>query len=161
VRPLALNNRNSIEVNIPKVKKDLEAGFQTAVTQAAYRVHNELVSKILVGQRAGKRYVVPATRGKDVRGTSAGEGKKPKKPVYYYASRPGEAPASRLGDLRTSYRPVVKGKGILSRGIVGTPLLYGYFLEHGTVHMAKRPHLKRAFDESQKDWLEFFKDILE
>lgn len=89
---------------------------------AASEWHKGVV-KLLRGNKSGRVYPVPGTQR------------------TYTASAPGEAPATRLGDLRTSYRFLVRD----NEGLVGSPLHYAYKLEKGTRKMAPRPHLKRAF----------------
>lgn len=115
---------------LPKVEKELEQEFEDAITRATLIVHGNLM-RVLSGQRSGKRYRVPGTKR------------------YYFASKPGESPASRLGILRTSYAWLINNKGIKARGYVGSPLLYALWLEKGTKKMAKRPHLRKAFEMSR------------
>lgn len=146
-------------INVDKLTKEMEANFQKAMKRAVYTVHREL-THVLSGSRSGKMYPVPGTRNSERQGTSRGEGKKPKKVKLYRASAPGEAPASRLGDLRTSYRPIVEGRGFNAVGKVGTPLKYGPMLEHGTKKMAKRPHLSVAFELSKEKWMKEFEDLI-
>ena len=86
------------------------------------------VVKILRGNRSGRIYKVPGTE------------------QTYRASAPGEAPASRLGDLRTSYKFIVKK----SEALIGTPLHYAVDLEHGTRKMAPRPHLQKAYHQNRE-----------
>jgi hypothetical protein len=157
---MALNNQIQLNIKIPKIVKELDKEFEKAVKKSVIKVHSHLIRKILRGKRSGNRYMVPATDKKSLKGTSPGEGKKPKKPKFYTASAPGEAPAVRLGDLRTSYRYVVKKRGMAAEGYVGTPLKYGYWLEKGTARMAKRPHLQRAFEESRPEWEKLFEGLI-
>ncbi len=86
-----------------------------------------IVNEVLVGERTGRWY------------------RKPKGKGMYRASAPGEAPASRTGDLRRSYKV---GKLEVEAGRVqvkvGTALEYAEYLEHGTNHMHSRPHLEPA-----------------
>jgi hypothetical protein len=130
-----------VENHLPKLTKQLEQQIEQRMRKAVYRVHRQLTG-ILSGSRSGKVYRVPGTRR------------------TYTASAPGQAPAVRLGDLRTSYRPVVEGKGWNSVGKVGTPMDYGAFLEHGTSRMSKRPHLRPAFDQTEAEWQGYFKDLI-
>lgn len=146
------------KIHLKEMTKEIEGNFEEAMKKAVYRVHREL-TQILSGSRSGNKYPKPGTRSGELVGTSRGEGRKPKNTSYYTASAPGEAPAVRLGDLRTSYRPVVEGSGFRAKGKVGTPLKYGPMLEHGTSRMAPRPHLKPAFERSKHEWLQFFNDL--
>lgn len=63
-------------------------------------------------------------------------------------SRPGEPPHMDTGALRASitYR-IEESPGSVDLK-VGTPLLYGRFLEMGTTKMAARPFLRRALKEN-------------
>jgi hypothetical protein len=155
-----MSSRIQVDLNIKEITEDLERAVETRMKNAVYRVHRELVQNILKGNRSGREYPVPGTRPSETRGTSAGEGRKPKKTKFYTASAPGEAPAVRLGDLRTSYRPRVEGKGFKAVGKVGTPLKYGAYLEEGTARIAKRPHIKPAFEQSRPDWIKEFDDLI-
>jgi phage gpG-like protein len=60
-------------------------------------------------------------------------------------SEPGEAPRKQYGHLRTS----VSTEVLKLVGRVGTNLEYGKHLELGTRHMAARPWLRRALNESR------------
>ena len=60
-------------------------------------------------------------------------------------SQPGEFPHVDTGHLRQSiFSDTDCAEG---RAIVGTPLLYGLYLEVGTEHMAPRPYLSRTLEE--------------
>jgi hypothetical protein len=126
------------EDNFLKVKGQLALGSEKALLAATVTWHKGVV-KILTGARSGRIYQIPGTK-KD-----------------YTASAPGEAPAVRLGDLRTSYRFVIKKY----EGLIGSPLAYALDLEKGTSHMAPRPHLTAAYlknrreiqSQLSKDWL--------
>ena len=73
-----------------------------------------LLEEVLVGQRFGREYVIPGTKGKK----------------KYRASRWGEPPATRLGDLRRSYKlsPVHVEAGRISIQL-GSQLEYAPILE--------------------------------
>jgi hypothetical protein len=127
--------------NLPKLTKQLDSNYEHALKKAVYDIHNHLVKK-LSGSRSGRTYKVAGTKR------------------TYTASAPNQAPATRTGDLRTSYRPVVEGTGFFAKGIVGSPLDYSVFLEYGTRKMAKRPHLRQSFDETKSEWLKHFVDLI-
>ena len=133
---------NGIQINMTLDFANIEAymdqNWEKAMLKAAMRVHKE-VTYVLSGNRSGKLYKVPGTKAK-----------------YYKASRPGEPPASRLGHLRTSYKYLVKGKGMDAIGYVGSPLEYSHYLEYGTYKMAPRPHLKTAFQNADSDVKKIF-----
>lgn len=132
----------SLNNNIPKIKMELQREFEKAILKSAMRVHRELITTLLVGNRTGKLYKVPGTKR------------------TYRASKPGESPASRLGHLRTSYKYLVKGKGMDAVGYVGSPLPYSHYLEYGTYKMKPRPHLKVAMKNSKKDIEKYFKGLM-
>jgi hypothetical protein len=83
----------------------------------------------LSGNRSGRTYRVPGTR------------------KTYTASAPGEAPASRLGDLRRSIDTRIEQGETRIEGFVGTDLEYGLFLERGTLHIKPRPWLGPTFQK--------------
>ena len=122
------NNGLTIQVidNTLPILNRFNREHQARLTAAGQEWHKAVVKK-LRGSRTGRLYKVPGTER------------------TYRASKPGEAPASRLGDLRTSYRFIVKK----SEALVGTPLKYAVALEKGTRKMAPRPHLKRAYEENK------------
>jgi hypothetical protein len=140
----------TLESVMPQVVKEIEAASQRALLAATMEWHNAVI-KLLRGPRSGYVYPVPGT-GKvvDAEKTLANGRtfyyRKLEGARYYTASAPGEAPAVRLGDLRTSYRYIVEG----NNGIIGTPLHYAVYLEKGTSEMAPRPHLERGYVENAK-----------
>lgn len=91
-------------------------------------VRKTLQLEVLVGERTGKWYRVPKTKR------------------MYRASRPGEAPARRLGDLARSYRmgPLEETAGRVSVK-VGSALEYAPILQ-GPMD---RPHLDVAVELAQ------------
>jgi len=91
--------------------------------------HGELVNNVLVGIRTGKVGRVPGTK------------------VQYIQSREGEAPATRTGDLRTSYRFEVPND---KEAVIGSHLDYALFLEKGTKYMNPRPHLSKAYYNKER-----------
>lgn len=123
--------------NFSRIWADMDKDWEKAMLKAAMRVHREVAS-VLSGSRSGKLYRVPAT-GR-----------------YYKASKAGEAPASRLGHLRSSYQYLVKGKGFNAIGYVGSNLPYSHYLEYGTYKMAPRPHLQPAFKKAKPDVVKYF-----
>lgn len=140
-----------------RAKKILNEKRKARLLAATIAWHEGVVEE-LSGQRAGRVYKVPGTGSlalvpKQVtfrKGPRAGNtytihyntrvGAK-----LYNASKPGEAPAVRLGQLRQSYRFRVVGPNYMERGEVGSPLKRALFLEKGTSRMAARPHLEPAF----------------
>ena len=124
-----------------KVTRDLENALHAAMLKSAIDVRNAVLVK-LSGGRTGKLYRVPATKR------------------MYRASAAGEAPATRLGHLRASYKYIVKGKGVNSEGVVGSDLDYSHYLEYGTAKIKPRPHLKPAFRESKDKIQKHFEGLL-
>lgn len=107
-------------------QRQIERGIQSNLKAAAIIWHGAVI-KLLRGTRSGATYKIPGTMR------------------YYRASSPGEAPATRLGDLRTSYRFIVQG----NEAAVGSPLDYALWLEKGTSKMAPRPHLETAYQQNK------------
>ena len=64
--------------------------------------------------------------------------------IYHQASAPGEAPASRTGNLRTSIKPQFES-ALFWKVQVGAE--YGAFLESGTRKMSPRPFGDPAFQQ--------------
>lgn len=128
----------TLNSNMDRVISQLSSARRQRLLAATIEWHGGVV-KLLRGTRSGRMYPIPGTQ------------------TLYRASAPGEAPAVRLGDLRTSYRFEVKD----NEGLVGSPLSYAKDLEFGTRKMAPRPHLKRAFMQNkqkilahlQSEWL--------
>lgn len=123
--------RNGMEFrltdNTETILRRFDQQGQARLTAAGSEWHKGVV-KELRGSRSGRVYKVPGTQRE------------------YTASAPGESPASRLGDLRTSYKFIVKK----SEALIGTPLHYAVDLEHGTRKMAPRPHLQKAFNKNRQ-----------
>lgn len=88
-----------------------------------------VVSEVLVGQRTGRWYTLPGTLGRK----------------KWRASRKGEAPATRLGDLRRSYKagPLEETAGRVQVK-VGSNLEYAPILEDP--NKMDRPHLSTAVE---------------
>jgi HK97 gp10 family phage protein len=119
----------------------------------------------LRGQRSGREYTVPGTK------------------VKYKASRPGEPPALRTGQLRSSitwnienrektvpytYKggagtttiPATGTRKMNIIGLVGTNVEYGRFLELGTASIEPRPFLFPTLKEQQKTISILFRETL-
>lgn len=107
------------------IKEQLENGLQKNLKEAALIWHGGVVRQ-LSGARRGRSYTLPVVKAK------------------YQASAPGEAPATRTGDLRKSYG--FRIQPYLAE--IGSPLDYALFLEKGTRNMAPRPHLAPAYRNS-------------
>jgi len=87
------------------------------------------------------------------------------------SSKRNEAPAAQTGTLRASWGvagavtdngPTIDSNiwqhGILAPG-GGSPIKYGFWLENGTVHMDKRPHVTPAVEETQ-NWSDRNLDVV-
>jgi len=107
----------TFDSNVDNVIKGLGKEAEDRVRKATHHMRDE-VNETLSGQRSGETYKVPGTES-----------------AYYTASAPGEPPASRLGNLRSSIGWKILEKRFLGRmeiiGRVGTPLEYGAKLETG------------------------------
>jgi len=114
----------TVNTHFDDVMKKIENVRQEKLLKASEFTRNKLVEK-LSGNRGGRTYRVPGTS------------------VTYTASRPGEPPASRLGQLRGSI-----DYEITDQAYIGTPLKYGLWLEVGTRNMAPRPWLNRTVSEN-------------
>lgn len=132
----------TIESNIPQVLTLTEAAINRKLVAMANVSRQKMLMEVLVGNRSGHTY------------------KLPKSQKTYQASAPGEAPASRLGDLRRSYKiGKVEGQGLEKHIKFGSNLDYAEYLEGGTMRksdrrqrrMRPRPHLKPAMELSKPD----------
>lgn len=123
--------------------------------EASMTWHDAVVNQ-LTGEGTGREYNVPGTgqiRKVEII-TRRGYRMRVNKRVgatTYTASAPGEAPASRLGQLRQSYRFRVTGPNYMEVGEVGSPLERALWLEKGTERIAARPHLQAAFEERRRE----------
>lgn len=111
--------------NRDRIMREIRRGAYRNV-QAAVNVWHSALMDLMRGTRSGRVYFVPGTR------------------QPYTASAPGEPPAIRTGELRSSYRPVAEENRRGAVGRLGTPLPRGLWLELGTRRMAPRPHLRPA-----------------
>lgn len=114
--------------NIGKYIDKLTKTKKRNLLAASEFARNELIKK-LSGYRSGQTYLVPGTN------------------TTYTASAPGEAPASRTGQLKGSIEYTV-GK---DKARIGTPLEYGMELELGLKPgVAKRPWLEVTLKDNNK-----------
>lgn len=101
------------------------AEYVTQISHEAKRrsflAANELKTasaEVLAGERSGRIYRIPETKKR------------------YQASAPGEAPASRLNDLRKSWLPQShaeqRGKALMLKAEIASNIPYADYLEHGT-----------------------------
>lgn len=123
-----------VESNVPRLLQQTEQSVGRKLVAMGNATREKLLLEVLVGTRTGRQYTVPRTKTK------------------YRASKPGEPPASRTGDLRRSYRVgKVEGAGLNKHIKVGSPLRYAPHLEEGTSRMAERPHLEPAVKLSKPE----------
>lgn len=121
----------------------LDDAQENRLLEAVTEWHAGVVEDMLTGTRSGREYRIP--------GSSR----------TYRASRPGEAPATVTGRLRSSFQFRVREDGGKKVGEVGSPLDYALYLEKGTKRMAPRPHLVPAYYKRedniksalQREWL--------
>jgi len=100
---------------------------QQIVDATALRVRNNAVRSIQKGPASGRVYEKYSPRR------------------THQASAPGQPPMTDTGQLAGSINIVT---GTL-RAKVGTPLMYGLFLEFGTRKMRQRPWLRPAFEKER------------
>ena len=130
--------RTKMASNVSEILKKLGDAKEERLIAASEHARNRLVEK-LGGNRTGRTYTVPGTS------------------VTYTASSPGEAPASRTGQLRGS----IEYETTKDKSVIGTRLQYGAFLELGTNRNAPRPWLRSTLLEERDtikkilgvDWL--------
>lgn len=128
-KPLSVRVVSHADVLLGVVDKALKR----KVSAMGHAVRDKLLTEVLVGQRNGRWYKVPKTNR------------------MYQASRPGEPPASRLGDLRRSYQVGrVEGASPNYSVKVGSALDYALYLETGM----NRKHLEPAVDLAMPDLID-------
>jgi len=125
--------------HVPAVIVSINTASLTGIKKATQHVHKTLMGNLSNAKsRKGRTYRIP--------GTSR----------TYTASAPGEYPALRLGDLRSSVHWKIQG----SSGIVHTNLLHGAYLEDPkntrTEAEGRRRWLRRTFEEED----DMIKEIL-
>lgn len=142
--------------NHQNLTAEIKRGLQGNLKAAAIIWHAGVI-KALRGGRSGRTYIVPGTGGTKKENVTVNvkaprykissytRGQKKRYGVKHQASAPGEAPATMLGDLRTSYKFIVKD----DYAMVGSPLKYALALEKGTSTMAPRPLLKPALIDNR------------
>lgn len=116
-----------IENNSAKIILAMGKNNRRTVEAMAIEWRNGIV-ETLTGERTGRRYKIGKTR-------------------FYRASKAGEAPASRTGKLRSSYRVRVLND---NEAEVGSPLDYSIYLEKGTRRMSPRPHIIVGFRKKEE-----------
>jgi HK97 gp10 family phage protein len=136
---------NNISFNvinyIDEVNAEISNKLGQQLLKSAILLRNELVRN-LSGQGAGKRYRVAGTNR------------------FYTASVAGAFPATRLGNLKKSYKYKVMGQGVKMKAFVGSDLPYAHYLEYGTYKMAPRPHLIPTMKQVKPKIERLFKGIL-
>lgn len=128
-----LGFKASLKSKINGYKRKMEDTSRENLLAATVAWHEGIVSGQLTGQRSGRSYRIPGTKKR------------------YTASKPGEAPASRTGVLRSSYRLQVVKRGGEPIGEVGSPEEYALYLEKGTENMAPRPHVEPAYQDKEAE----------
>ena len=127
---------NSVEIefssNMEQVRTQINAMCVQKVTSASIHLQNQ-VKKTLTGSRSGKQYKIPHTSRK------------------YTASKPGEAPAVRIGDLLNSIKYNIKRSQSEVIGVVGSDLKKSIWLENGTSNMQARPFLLKTFEKERME----------
>lgn len=128
-----MRNRVHVDEDASGVLNDLQDGLRQRLGQASVMVQTEM-RRTLSGQRTGRWYRVPKLKHKRL----------------YRASRAGEAPASRFGDLKKAIdrhvdpRRLVATIGAVNAvGHMGNPGEYGAILELGKL---KRKFVEPTFE---------------
>lgn len=91
--------------------------------------------------------------------------KKPNSKARYTASAPGEPPARRTGNLRTSWKskriPVTTsaGNGFDATSAIETYVKYDTWLEDGTTKMEPRPHHDKIAEMARPQVEQLFSDL--
>jgi hypothetical protein len=148
-----------------RVNRILNTRRKDSLLKATIAWHEGVVEE-LSGNRSGRQYKVPGTGrlALEPRQVTFRKGPRSGKTYtihynvkagarLYKASRPGEAPAVRLGQLRQSYRFQVVGPNYMERGEVGSPLDRALYLEKGTKRIKPRPHLEPAYFKKKNEIL--------
>jgi len=130
----------TLNVHIEDVLNQISQAAKDRMFRAVNLVRNTTL-ETLSGQRTGKVYKVPGTKG-----------------AYYTASAPGEAPASATGHLRQRIKTEVVEEDGEVVGYVGTDVDHGQHLEFGTRNMAPRPWLEPSFQKSEDDVQKIFNE---
>lgn len=121
--------RTRVVSNKAVVINAIDKAMKRKVMAMGVEGRKTLLTEVLVGQRTGRWYTLPGTKGRK----------------KWRASRPGEPPATRLGDLRRSYK---LGKLEVSPGRVqiklGNNLVYAPILEGPMDRAHLEPALRLA-----------------
>ncbi len=125
----------NVRWNGDALKRQIHAELGRRLDACAIVVENHAKVLISVDGTARVATVKVDSKGRKRKGTKLVYGANP--------SKPGEPPHVQTGRLRASVAH--ERVGLVAR--VGTSLLYGRWLELGTVHMAARPWLRRALFE--------------
>ncbi len=116
--------------------------------------------KVLQGQRNGRVYKVPGTYGKTAskatRKLKAEYGHKLRGGQLYRASRPGEAPARRTGNLRMHWNGQVRTESAAGGGVAVIAELtsqedYAAVLENGSARVAPRPFVEQIKEKARPE----------
>ncbi len=130
------------EIHIQEAINKIDSAACDRMSSAVNEVRN-VTLETLSGQRTGQVYRLPGSGS------------------FYTASAPGEAPATRLGDLKKSIHAVVEDEDGSVVGYVGIPKgekadEYGPALEYGTSKIAARPWLRPSFEKSEEKVQQIF-----
>ncbi len=160
--------------NVRTIGDALASELGKRVLESCQIVRNNTL-EVLSGPRSGRYYRIPGTHRKRQRGwrrfvraqapkagwqpgmetqtgaasllstASGAAGRR----GFYRSSAPGEPPAQRLARLRQSVKYRVTKTRDRATGIVGTPQMYGLWLQKGTKRMKPRPWLSVGFARSR------------
>ena len=138
---IKLEGLQELQNAIREATQETQAKIEMVVEATASDIRNATVRRIQRGPASGEIYKSKVA-DKD-----------------HQASAPREAPATDSGALAGSYS-VIDGDTPLTK-YVSSNLEYAYFLEFGTVHMEKRPHLLPSVEENRRNFEERLKRVLQ
>lgn len=127
----------SVSAKVSEMTADINHKTKARANSAVNALRNAEL-EVLNGQRSGRIYRKPNTKG-----------------ATYTASAPGEPPARRTGMLHLNWHGDVETKP-LSRGIEVVAVLesgekYAAMLEHGTSKIAPRPFVDKIIEKAEPE----------
>lgn len=154
---LQVEGFNELSKALKLVGDKLEDGFRDVVGITADQVLADAVKSIQKGNKTGSVYdyisdgegTVIERDGKFMMFINKGMTNR-----THRASAPGEAPASDTGELAGSITAIKRGL----YAFVGTPKLYGGYLEFGTRKIAERPFMRPARENNAKPFYSMIKN---
>ena len=134
---ISLDGMPDLAKALKKLGADAEKDFERLVTKTALDIRRDVIKRYKSGPKTG----AITMRGKR----------------EHQASAPGEAPAVDRGTLMSSLyfeQPTPKS------ATIGTRLAYGFYLEFGSKHIAKRPAWVPAAEAQRPKFSKALEEIL-